>query len=528
MSWHKRSHDVSKHGESPAKADVVKQHRVASLWALATFSAVLLLVSACVLVLCCPMPHLSDNPNAPHRNFVRNVGATHIQSVCPVRLSLPDSAQYGDSQYNESEGDLQSFARYGAFGDVYRAGVHNLRDSEDQSTFLNTQASDSDISALVAKGNVDHDAQVLDGRLSRVAPGTGIAASMVSWATQGDVRGLAATACSNLVMKQAFLVPESGPGISLRLEAFNPASKPTVVRVRAWSAKHGSTPLTLSTGSAFTVPARSHAFFDLAAAAPQSAGLYVQADSEQTPVAAFIKVVHMSGLTVKGVDIIRALRPASHMSVLPGLSQSDKAKVYVWSEKSGKVTLSWMEDTGYKAIKELSLSSRKLQIVDLGEVPENVHALSVSGSVATAAMVSVVRDGKDGQSDVAFINANRSNGMSVVVSPMSPDETTLHIASTSNQDASVQMRAFDASGVLVGEKHITIHGNSAVSIPASYLARRAVMFEVQSHSSISWGARIRSNEVDNAGVAGVAWIASQSLEPQQMQVFVVDNHHIVY
>lgn len=528
MSWRKHPHDSSRHGELPTDADIVQKRKIVGVVTLATISAIVLLVSACLVVLCCPMPELVDNTESTNSTFAHSVGATRLQTVCPIRLSLPDLAHYGDSQYNESEGDLQSYARYGAFGDVYRASIRNMRDTEDQSVVLKMKSTDDYTSAFAYKSDVNHDAKVLEGRLSHVESGTGIAASMVSWATQGDVRGLSASSCSMPSMKQTFLVPENSAGTSLRLESFNTASKPTVVRVRAWSAKHGNSPIALSTGSAFTVPARSHAYFDLSAAAPQSSGLFVQIESEQTPVAAFIKVVRMSGLTVKGVDIIRDLNPQSNNSILSGIKEGDQAKLYVWPSKDGNVSLSWMNDKGANTVKELSLKSNNLQIVDLGKVPDHVHALSISGNVPTKAMMSVYKDGKDGQADVAFITASRSYSSSAVVSPVTSAETTLYLASSRDKNSTVKILGFDFSGVLSGTKQVTIPAHSVLSIPAENVSRNSVMFTAQSNDGVYLSARIRKDEVDKAGIAGIAWLASQSLEPQQMQVYVRNNHQIVH
>lgn len=527
MSWRKHPHDGSKHGELPAKSDVAKNRKLVGVVALATFSAIILLVVAFVVALYCPMPQLVDNSENPNSTFSHSVGATRLQTVCPVRLSLPDLAKYGDSQYSESEGDLQSSARYGAFGDVYHASVHNVRDADNQSMMLKMKSTDDYTSALIANNNVNHDAQVLEGRLSRVASGTGIAASMVSWATSGDVRGLSATTCAMPSMKQTFLLPEAGEGVSIRLEAFNSASKSTVVRVRAWSSKHGDSPIALSTGSAFTVPAHSHAYFDLSAASPKSSGMYVQIESEQTPVAAFVKVVSMSGLKVKGVDIIRELASKSNNTILSGVNEGDQAKVYVWPNKNGNVTISWMSETGSKTVKEIYLKSHNLQVVDLGKVPERVHALRISGDVSTQAMLSVSKDGKDGQSDIAFITASHSKGSSAIVSPVTAGETTLYVASTGSKESSVRLLGFDASGALSGTKRITIPANSALSISAEDISHDSVMFTAQSHENISLSARIHKSELDKVNVAGIAWLSAQSLEPQQAQVFVRTNHHIV-
>lgn len=527
MSWHKNPHEGSKHGEVNADVDINRKNKIVTIVSLAIFSAIILIASACVVALCLPMPQLVDNPNTPSSGVVSSVGSTRLQTICPIRLSLPDLTQYGDSEYNESEGDLQSSARYGAFGDVYSSSLRNMRDSNDQSITLNSKSTDDDTSAFIANNNVNHDAQVLEGHLSRVGSGTGISASMVSWATKGDVKGLSATTCSMPSMKQTFLVPESADGISIRLEAFNAASKSTVVRVKAWSAEHGSNQLNLSTGSAFTVPARSHAYFDLAAASPKTSGLYVQVESEQTPIASFVKVVHMSGLSVKGVDIVHELSTQSNTNILSGISEGDQSKLYVWPSKDGNVTLSWMNDTGSKEVKDLTLKAHHLQVVDLGKVPEHVNALSVSGDVPTQVMMSIAKDGKDNQSDVAFITPSNVQGSGAIVSPVSANETALYLSSSSDKDSSVRLQGFDLNGVLTVTKNVTIPANASLRIPVSEISHDAVMFIAKSHSKVSLSARIHKDEIDKAGIAGISWLSAQSLEPQEMNVYVKTDNSIV-
>ena len=236
----------------------------------------------------------------------------------------------------------------------------------------------------------------------------------------------------------------------------------------------------------------------------------------------------MSGLTVKGVDIIRDLNPQSNNSILSGIKEGDQAKLYVWPSKDGNVSLSWMNDKGANTVKELSLKSNNLQIVDLGKVPDHVHALSISGNVPTKAMMSVYKDGKDGQADVAFITASRSYSSSAVVSPVTSAETTLYLASSRDKNSTVKILGFDSSGALSGTKQVTIPAHSVLSIPAENVSRNSVMFTAQSNDGVYLSARIRKDEVDKAGIAGIAWLASQSLEPQQMQVYVRNNHQIVH
>ena len=76
-------------------------------------------------------------------------------------------------------------------------------------------------------------------------------------------------------------------------------------------------------------------------------------------------------------------------------------------------------------------------------------------------------------------------------------------------------------------KRVSVPAHSVVTVPASDISHNAVMFTVKSSKNISLSARIRKDDLDKADVAGIAWLASQSLEPQQAQVHVNSDNHIV-
>lgn len=190
----------------------------------------------------------------------------------------------------------------------------------------------------------------------------------------------------------------------------------------------------------------------------------MQVESEQTPIASFVKVVHMSGLSVKGVDIVHELSTQSNTNILSGISEGDQSKLYVWPNKDGNVTLSWMNDTGSKEVKNLTLKAHHLQVVDLGKVPEHANALSVSGDVPTQVMMSITKDGKDNQSDVAFITPSNVQGSGAIVSPVSANETALYLSSSSDKDTAVRLQGFDLNGVLAATKNVTIPANASLRI----------------------------------------------------------------
>lgn len=533
----KNSH---RHAQDAASISASVRFRRFKLWSLSILSAAILVSCAVVASCVCPLKQLTDDPISPIGSVEKRVSSTNLQTVCPSRIALPDSAKYGDSEFQESEGDLKSIARYASFGNVYKStfnGVKYAGDSKDlvNKSFNNPPSSSSDPSdssesqdrAYFAESNVDKDAQVLESSLLSAQSGTGSAASVASWATNGDLKGLSATSCVSPSMRQNFIIPRIAEGVSVRLNSVNLSSKPTVVSVKAWSTNKSGAQLNLSTGSTFTVPAHSDAYFNISAAASKSDGLYIQVLSEQAPVSSFVKFIRSSGLASKGVDIISPQESASLEPVLPGVSEGDQAKAYIWSNKSGKVDLYWLDDSGKKSIKQVDFSARQIQVVDLPEVPTGVGAIFAQSSVPIFAMASVEKSGKDGQSDIAFVNSVRSITNSALVSPFSADETSLHIANGSVDNANVKLSAYDSSGLKVASKTIEVRSYTVSTILAKDINPKAVMFTLKSKSGVSFASRIQSKAVNDAGFAGVAWIPSKSLDPNSISVKVRSNPSIV-
>ena len=62
---------------------------------------------------------------------------------------------------------------------------------------------------------------------------------------------------------------------------------------------------------------------------------------------------------------------------------------------------------------------------------------------------------------------------------------------------------------------------------ANDIDENAVMFEINSKSNVAFAARLHKKEVDDAHLAAVAWIKSQSLEPQQVSVKVTRTQVVV-
>lgn len=551
---------------------------------LASLSAIIFIAISVIFATKSFYTQFVDDALSPSSSITQRVTATNLKMVCPSRLAISESSDYGDSQYRESDGNISSYARYGVFGNMHNATVRNARDNgefasklhavdsikvannksnsnrddssinsddssvnsddsddsssssseelNDDSDAENSNNSDSSVdnSARVvfyANKKIDKDSQVLEGKLSASDSGTGLSASSASWASDGDLRGLSASSCVIPSRSQTFLVPEVDAGTSIRLVSVNSSAKPTIVQIRMWSVEHGSSVLGLSTGSTFTVDANSESTFDIAAAASLSKGLYVQVLSEQAPVASFMQYRRMQGLVVKGVDIIQPLESDCKSSIIPGVSQSDNAKLYIWSRKSSNVNISWMDDEGSKSIKNVPLQSQELKVIDLGKVPDKVSALKLDSNNPIASMVELNRKSDGGQEDVAFATRVNGEGYRAIVTPVNPEETSLYLASSGLDNTSVKLKAFDYKGDFLKDKTIDIRANSSLELEANDIDENAVMFEINSKSNVAFAARLHKKEVDDAHLAAVAWIKSQSLEPQQVSVKVTRTQVVV-
>ena len=548
---------------------------------LASLSAIIFIAISVIFATKSFYTQFVDDALSPSSSITQRVTATNLKMVCPSRLAISESSDYGDSQYRESDGNISSYARYGVFGNMHNATVRNARDNgefasklhavdsikvannksnsnrddssinsdgssansddsssssseelNDDSDAENSNNSDSSVdnSARVvfyANKKIDKDSQVLEGKLSASDSGTGLSVSSASWASDGDLRGLSASSCVIPSRSQTFLVPEVDAGTSIRLVSVNSSAKPTIVQIRMWSVEHGSSVLGLSTGSTFTVDANSESTFDIAAAASLSKGLYLQVLSEQAPVASFMQYRRMQGLVVKGVDIIQPLESDCKSSIIPGVSQSDNAKLYIWSRKSSNVNISWMDDEGSKSIKNVPLQSQELKVIDLGKVPDKVSALKLDSNNPIASMVELNRKSDGGQEDVAFATRVNGEGYRAIVTPVNPEETSLYLASSGLDNTSVKLKAFDYKGDLLKDETIDIRANSSLELKANDIDENAVMFEINSKSNVAFAARLHKKEVDDAHLAAVAWIKSQSLEPQQVSVKVTRTQVVV-
>ncbi|RIY23955.1 hypothetical protein CJI55_01275, partial [Gardnerella vaginalis] len=91
----------------------------------------------------------------------------------------------------------------------------------------------------------------------------------------------------------------------------------------------------------------------------------------------------------------------------------------------------------------------------------------------------------------------------------------------------VTINAYDSYGIKVSSKAVDIKPYTVSTIYAKDINPKAIMFTLKSKSGVSFASRIQNNTVNSAGLAGVAWIPSKSLDPNRISVKVRANPAIV-
>ncbi|MDF7641441.1 DUF5719 family protein [Bifidobacterium sp. ESL0784] len=487
---------------------------------------VVVLVALIVAVVLVPLPGwLVDSPKAGNATGAQQVDQTDLTYYCPSRMALSDNGKYGDSAFQASEGNVASSARYSAFGSVYEASVGAVTNGSEADNKTLT-GSDTVDSAMVKtySGSADQGSQAFETRLLSAKSGTGAAASVASWASEGDLKGLAASTCVAPALEQDFLLGPTTTGATQQLSVANFSSKATSLQVQIWSTKHG-TPLQLSTGNVVNIGANGEASVELSAAAPGNEALFVKVKSKETPIAAVVRSVELDGLNAKGSDYAQPLSPAAKKSYLPGVTSDDQVCVFARAEHDTDLSLSWVDGNGASAVKTQHLEAGKVVPIDLGKAPDGVSGLQASATSPVNVTAKVTQNADSG-TDFAYVTPSQAFSQSALVAP-DHTEATVMLLNTSDSATKATLRGNDASGKSVGDKQVTLPANAGTSIAAKDVDDNAVMFTLKNGRNVSMGMRLTQPDVVEAKLASVAYLGSSGLEPRNMKVWVNGNAGIV-
>ena len=325
-------------------------------------SAVVLIALMTVFVCYRPWMGLVDDAGGAAAGAY-DVSTERIEQYCPGRMALMDSDSYGDSEFQASSGNITSSARYAALGSVYMSSVTPMADADAEAERL-SDGDDADAIAVLS-GAVDDGPTLFDTRLTASEDGTGAAGSVASWATDGDLRGVAAATCVVPSLSQSFMLPATATGTTQELVVSNPSDRATAVTMRVWGSSDGEA-ISLTTGNTLTVDAHGESSVDLAAAASGQDGLFVTLDSDETPVAAVVRMTRMDGLNPQGIDYIPPVSQSSSDAVIPSVREGDAVWVTVRAEETASVTVSWLTAQGTTAADEGQLDAGRVTMFDLG------------------------------------------------------------------------------------------------------------------------------------------------------------------
>jgi hypothetical protein len=487
----------------------------------------ILLLVLMVVVILIPMPSwLADSANGGSGIASRQVNQTDLTYYCPSRMALSDNEKYGDSAFQQSEGDIASSARFAAFGSVYQATVGTVgagNESDNKTLTGDDSVNDTDVKTY--SGSVDKGSNAFEAHLLKAKSGTGAGASVASWASVGDLKGLSALTCVAPSLEQDFLLGPTTTGSTQQLSVANFSSKPTSLEIRIWSTKHGS-PLQLSTGNVLNVGAHAEVTQELSAAAPGNEALFVTVKSKETPIAAVVRNIELDGLSAKGSDYVAPLVPSAKRQYLPGISADDEVKLMARSGRSTDLTLSWVDDKGDTRAKTEHLDAGKVSIVDLGKAPQNVSGLRAEANEPVDVAAKVVRSSQS-DTDFTYVEAASIFTDSTIVQPDHTDGT-LFLLNTSTEPAKAALRGYDVSGNPVGEKSIDVPANAGLNINAKDVGADAVMYTLKGDKRIVMGMRLKLQSGDDElSSAAVAYLSASGLEPQSRKVWVQQDAGIV-
>ncbi|MBT1172971.1 hypothetical protein JS528_06295 [Bifidobacterium sp. MA2] len=421
-----------------------------------------------------------------------------LESYCPARMALPDSGDWGDSEYRASEGDIATSASFAAFGSVYASTVAPF-DMSAGGEALSLKAPDNPRNADAMVGRDESgSSRLFNANLLEASDGSGHAGVIASHASSGDLRGISAATCTVPAMTQSFLLSGTATGSSQRMTLANPSSKATTVTITVVGTSSAGS-MSLSTSGTATVAAGGETTVDLSAAAPDQQGLYVTITSDVMPVAAYVSSVSADGLTPKGSDFTMPVGAASTLNAIPSVSEGDKISLYAYSRTAGDVTLSWITEDGLSSIGRKRVKADQVAVFDLGQAPKGAHGILATGSDDFVAAARAVRSGASGQEDFASLAAVTPASSSGAALPSGLD-ATVTLVNTTNEEVTVSLTAMDDTGKAGSADEVTIKANSAVSVKGE---GTAVLVEDRG-KAVAWGVRLGGGGLDPAKVAGLS------------------------
>ncbi|MDO4913641.1 MAG: DUF5719 family protein [Bifidobacteriaceae bacterium] len=487
----------------------------------------LILLALLVLVLLVPPMSLPvDDEVRNTTTMTQTVKTMQMYSYCPAKMDLIDTAAYGDVQYSPSKGNITASSRSSLFGSVYETQVFHTGDMNSEVQKINNSQNIDDDNIATETSDVNDHSLILHTRLIDAVSGTGVASSVASWATEGDLQGLSASSCQPVSLRQYYMIPKNVEGNSYQLIVANPSAKATSINIRVWGSSQAGE-LTPANSSTFVVNAHNEAKLNISAAATNQDGLFVSVNSNDTPVASVVRGIHVDGVTANGNDYITPVA-AIKSPVITGISSGDSLSAYFYASKNVSARLYWLTTQGRLDAGNVAIRAHKVAIKSIDKVPDDAQALLVDSqnvNVYTAAHIE--QSGKDNTKDFAVINGKNSvNSGALSI----PDNTSgdLIFANNSNNNATAVLHSYNSEGTELKRKTIQLDAYATTSIKLSDLGDNIAAVMLDSNEHISWTLRLSQSDVEQAEVAGVAVIMPTSFVMQSEEVVTKPDSTIVH
>lgn len=500
------------------------RHGAVHRWVAAAVTMLILVAIFVMLTIYRPVPWLRDHTSQTSSVLSYEVSQTQLTTYCPARMSIADTGSYGDTQYQASSGNVTSSARYAAFGSIYASTISSLAANGSDDIELEDPDILDQTNIKVASGDVNAGPRLVDTRMLTAQVGTGVASSVASWATQGDLSGLSASSCIIPELTQSFLLAATGGGQTQQLTVANTSAKATSVDVTIWGTTQSGT-LDSALGSSLSIAAHSQSVLDLGAAAPKENGLFVTVSSAQTPVAAVVRTVRMDGLTVKGSDYVPPVTGAKRHAVMPAVKEGDKVTLFVFADKATTARMSWIGTDGAQP-EQRRIAGGRVSVIDLGKAPKDATGVALDADSPVRSNIRVTNDGADGQEDFAFVPQASPVSSSAVVLP---DDIIgeMTFINTTGTAKTATVHAYSGTGKQVGTRTVKLDAGADTRISGDDISPDARLFMVQDADGVVWGMRLSRDDVTEAKLAGVAYIAPQSLDVHSERVWVRPDQGIV-
>jgi hypothetical protein len=500
---------------SSSSADTRAHSQHARLIVLAIVSA-LIVVGVCVAAVAfsgvkglVDAPHTSRGIQAASR---QRVARSSLRLWCPSAVGLADRESYGDKQFALSEGNLTSVTSLAAVGSVFNPTISNV--SGDSVSSLSQGAS----AGYLGDAKTSHFADV---SLVQDSQGSGMTGTTASWASRGDVAGLAGSSCISSALDADFLIPSTAAGNTHQLVVANDSSKATVVSVSVWGTKQ-SGQLDSRIASQMTVNAHSQSSLNLSAAAPSQSALFVRMTSSVTPVYAVVKSQLSQGLASHGTEfeqpVISSASTQSARQIITGLTPQRSTSLQLFSHTAHTVRFWWLTDHGAASPSTAEVEANRVSVHDCGRAPDHARGLIIDDA-RVAVMATQTVSGASGQQDFASIAPTPAYASSAIALPHQL-HASLFLANPSEQPQSVRLSAVQSDGTSAGEKSVTIPAQSTQTIDPSSIAKNlvAVVCTQSSRSPVRWALTLTSDDLDRAKVAGLSVLTPTSLMPHTVQI----------